>query len=123
MSDKTIRESLDEMLKLEREYTTLFVHNGMVSFKTEKALEQAKESFLKRIENPWISVKDELPEDDIPVLVVVNDEIDVLIIRWEEPTWEETYKRFQYWNNPYDDGQEFEWDTVTHWKPLPEPPK
>lgn len=56
----------------------------------------------------WISVDERLPKDDSVVLVLDNNEY---IIGW--------YKdgSFGEWNGVYELRQ------VTHWMPLPDPPK
>jgi hypothetical protein len=71
----------------------------------------------------WISVRDKLPQDETPVLIIYNGEIHVGEIRWESPSWEETFKAFWYWDNPYDDGQDWDWDYITHWMELPKIPQ
>jgi len=71
----------------------------------------------------WISPNDRLPKQETPVLVIVSGHINILELRWEDPGYEDTYNRFQYWDDPNNDGQDFEWDSVTDWQPLPEPPK
>lgn len=71
----------------------------------------------------WIPVSERLPADETPVLAVVNGRTRVAELRWETPSFEETYKAFRYWDDPDDDGQCWEWHDVTHWMPLPEPPE
>ena len=44
-------------------------------------------------------------------------------LRWETPTWEESFSAFRYWDDPEEEGQEWEWHDVTHWTPLPKPPE
>ncbi len=58
--------------------------------------------------NNWISVKDRLPEEDVRVLVYINSERSYTKIDTD---------RIKYgkWIRWYKD--------VTHWQPLPEPPK
>lgn len=56
--------------------------------------------------NGWVSVETKLPDDHIDVIVLRNGEVNCL--------------RFAY-GNFYDFG--YEQDGVTHWQPLPEPPK
>ena len=69
----------------------------------------------------WISVKDRLPEEDIAVLVygqVLNDPPDVIGVR-------RRYNGDQEWKYTWEseDGFIYREDDVTHWMPLPEPPK
>ena len=69
----------------------------------------------------WISVKDGLPEDDVRVLVCGNggDESHVIAIT------QYTHRKYGYniegWIEPW---QYFFYNyEITHWMPLPEPPK
>lgn len=71
--------------------------------------------------NEWISVKDRLPEDE--------DEI-VLVIASGKPKHNITLNRaYELANYSPEEGwilteyPEWECATVTHWMPLPEPPK
>ena len=88
--------------------------------------EQAKRIAELEAANQWISVEDKLPEPEIPVLAIVNgfDGILTLERRWEicNPHIECYFPDFLYWDWIDNDGQYFE-DRVTHWMPLPEPPK
>ncbi|MBR5202681.1 MAG: DUF551 domain-containing protein [Clostridia bacterium] len=59
----------------------------------------------------WISVKDRLPEEGIDVLVY-DDDTDMFFIAWYDETLDK-------WLNA-DNGRLF---GVTHWMPLPNPPK
>lgn len=63
----------------------------------------------------WISVKDKLPEGAGNVLAYIPDLHDYnqggcSVMGWVQDHWRDTYK-----------GREFA--NVTHWMPLPEPPK
>lgn len=69
----------------------------------------------------WTETAEMLPPEETPVLIMHNDEIKVGEIRWDFPTFEETWSAYRYWDNPYDDGQDWEWGDVTHWMPLPPP--
>ncbi len=71
----------------------------------------------------WIKTKDKLPPDETPVLIVINGEVHIGELRWEHPSWEETFESFRYWDNPNDDGQMWDWHDVTHWMPIPDVPK
>lgn len=71
----------------------------------------------------WISVTDKLPPDETPVLIWFNTEwVRIGELRWETPSFEETFQPFQYWDCPYDDGRGWDWFDITHWAELPEPP-
>lgn len=74
-------------------------------------------------ERQWISVEDRLPEIDDVVLVhrYGLQEPFIGTLLEEIPTFEETFDTFTYWDDARNDGQH--WDDVTHWMPLPEPPK
>lgn len=70
----------------------------------------------------WTKCSDRMPEGETPVLAWWDGEVRILEIRWEHPTYEEPHPAFQYWDDPTDDGQEIDWEAVTHWMPLPESP-
>ena len=73
----------------------------------------------------WISVKERLPDEEGKYLVILYNgtTLDVLYF----------YKRYPYCNKGirtdrpvwcgYDDYGDFEVKSVTHWRPLPEPPE
>jgi hypothetical protein len=67
----------------------------------------------------WISVDEQLPPDETPVLVILRGELAIGELRWENPSHEETYEPFRYWDNPHNDGQDWQWHDVTHWMPSP----
>ena len=60
----------------------------------------------------WISVKDRLPEDWCPVLVMVRETEMPLLGSYRENVW-----FHEMWNTTFING------AVTHWMPLPQPPK
>lgn len=70
----------------------------------------------------WVAVSERLPEDETPVLIVHKGKLRIGEIRWEYPGCEDNYEAFRYWDSPDDDGQEWEWNNVTHWMPLPKLP-
>ena len=64
----------------------------------------------------WISVKDELPKKNTDVLIYRGQFIGDLISVYTyigNNEWEDGYG---YWSRADDEG-------ITHWMPLPEPPK
>lgn len=77
------------------------------------AYEDAEEKFR------WIPVTERLPEKTNDYLVHVKCECDGnFVSAWEQVAW--FCEKF-YWDHRYGDDV-FE-ETVTHWMPLPEPPK
>lgn len=70
----------------------------------------------------WIQCSERIPPEDTPVLILRNGELRIGAIFTESPGHEETFKAFNYWDDPNDDGQCWEWHEVTHWMPLPNTP-
>ena len=72
----------------------------------------------------WISVEDKLPDEDGEYIVYAQDESSLP----NEGIWYENvvvvaYYRFDEWTW-YEDGNDYDiTDIVTHWMPLPEPPR
>lgn len=99
--------------------------SGCVTFDTKAALQDFANAVLDQIlGKQWISVEDRLPQDETPVLAIYRQtEYIVAELRWEHPSFEDTYKAFRYWDSPYDDGQAWEWQDITHWMPIPSAPK
>ena len=62
----------------------------------------------------WISVKDRLPEKEKEILIVSDNEVKIGI--WSNDCFGEKFftTNFEQYLNA---------DNVTHWMPLPEPPK
>jgi Protein of unknown function (DUF551) len=75
------------------------------------------------IQQQWIKTSDRLPDNATLVLIIICGEHAIGELRWDRPGFEDTYKAFQYWADPTDDGQDWEWGVVTHWMPLPELPE
>ena len=70
-----------------------------------------------------VSPLDRLPPDETPVLILFYDgNIRIGEIRWEKPTWEDTCEAYQYWDDPDDDGKDWDWADIVGWMPLPEAP-
>lgn len=72
--------------------------------------------------NEWISVKEQLPNENVPVLIFCKNSARFVsekkVMRW--PDGEETY-----WivRGPLGSGRKIASNRVTHWMPLPEPPE
>lgn len=64
----------------------------------------------------WISVKDRLPDIYQRVLILIRGRIFISSIE-EEYGDEYPYGVIRFWDGDWD------WPEVTHWMPLPEPPK
>lgn len=60
----------------------------------------------------WISITDERPQEDFQVLVCVDDDVYIDTFRCGSVDG-------HYW---FDSEKPF-FDIITHWMPLPEPPK
>lgn len=77
------------------------------------------------MENNWISVKDKLPDHENDVLVFVKYDEQPITAWYREGIWRVGYRVWDYIEVSGDGCKEsslhhFE---VTHWQPLPEPPK
>ena len=78
--------------------------------------EHLREAALELLKaQKWISVKDRLPESSYMV-VCVDINHDVYVTQYSC-----RYKKFNAYDT--DGGDMFALETVTHWMPLPEPPK
>jgi len=72
----------------------------------------------------WISVDDRLPsnDDDVLVFPAPNNETGVITASYNP--WGGQYgKKWMYCEYASNYGDEYYEATVTHWQPLPEPPK
>lgn len=71
--------------------------------------------------NEWINVKDQLPEEDVPVIIYCKNKAifiaEMKILRW--PDGEEIY-----WivRGPLGSGRKIASSRITHWTYLPDPP-
>tara|TARA_R110000851_G_C12742708_1_gene531078 strand:- start:117 stop:344 length:228 start_codon:yes stop_codon:yes gene_type:complete len=63
----------------------------------------------------WIETSKELPSERQRVLCLFNGEPIVLELSCESPTYEDTFKSFYFWLEPYDEILCPEWGEVTHW--------
>jgi hypothetical protein len=46
----------------------------------------------------------------------------IIELRWEHADWESSTPAFQYWDDPFNDGQEIDWADIICWMALPEAP-
>lgn len=63
----------------------------------------------------WISVKDELPNDKTWVLISSSNIVTMAFFEGDDSE--------NYWLCHNDAKDKTEWDCVTHWQPLPQPPR
>ena len=67
----------------------------------------------------WIT-NGSLPPDETPVLVKLKDgTVCVGEIRWDRPSFEDSYSAFQYWDDPTNDGKDWEFDDIIAWMGIP----
>jgi hypothetical protein len=86
-------------------------------------IQRTGRTFVQQLQELTIivySCKEVLPPSETPVLVLYRGNWRVGELCEERPTWEESFKPFRYWDDPYNDGQEWDWHDVTHWAHLPE---
>jgi hypothetical protein len=69
---------------------------------------------------PVRSTDGELPPEETPVLVRVNGVWRIGERRWEHPGHEDTFGAYWYWDDPNNDGQEWDRRDVTAWAYLPD---
>ena len=112
------KEKLVELLKeCEREYENFVNKTSFIPNKAEFVAGHLLANGVTLQDVPdndvgkWISVKDRLPEEFTNVLVC--DVHDDYVGKWE-------YKRNGIWDN---EGFSFYSSDITHWMPLPQPPK
>ena len=65
----------------------------------------------------WIPVTERLPEEHVFVLVRQDDDRMMIAVRVDGNWW---YRYFAYDVDRWDENEQ---GTITHWMPLPEPPK
>ena len=71
-------------------------------------------------DDKWVSVNENLPNDETPVLIrFIDGSVRIGEVRWEIPTFEETFKAFRYWDDPYNDGMNWEWYDIISWRNIP----
>ena len=75
-----------------------------------------------KVGGKWISVKDRLPETYTRVLVRVNGYKEILVGWYTETFKDSNNEKFDCWSIEYK-LSERRMEPVTHWMPLPQPPK
>lgn len=60
-----------------------------------------------------------LPAPETPVLIVRHGVVRIGELRWDRPGHEDTYRAYLYWDDPFNDGQCWEHDEISHWAPMP----
>jgi len=97
------------------DYVT-FSHQGLIAFARaieSRSVERGQE----------IDVTEQLPPEETPVLILYKGQWRIGERCWDKPTFEDTYEAYWYWDDPYNDGQDWERHDVTKWQALPPPPK
>lgn len=74
------------------------------------AFEDGYQAGVEAAQPKWISVEDRLPEEGETVLCYYESDLMGVCTRLHE-IWEDSYG---YWESD---------DAITHWMPMPEPPK
>jgi hypothetical protein len=94
------------------------IRNGIPPTKPSKAVEALDLAISALERDKWISVKEELPDIDQDVLVMVH----WLDYPEDMMVYGRRYKtRWYLWNGEL--GELIKGFDITHWRPLPEPPK
>lgn len=78
-------------------------------------MSQDEASILPPPGGAWITCADRLPPDETPVPIMLDGELRLGELRWDHPGWEDTYQSYRYWDDPHDDGQDWQMHDVTHW--------
>lgn len=107
-----------ELLKENCKITGEFMNNfECVSLATLGAIIDKQPTIeAEPVKQEWISVKDRLPERDQKVLVYdAGDETEIHVYHLREDL------DGLYWDD--ESGWAVDFENVTHWMPLPEPPK
>ena len=67
-----------------------------------------------------LAPEEALPEDETPVLLLFwNGKRRIGELRWESPGHEDTFQAYRYWDDPENDGQDWDWADIVGWRELP----
>jgi hypothetical protein len=66
----------------------------------------------------WISVHERMPAEETPVLILLNDEIRIGELLFDDAAG----PAYLFWDDPHNDGCAWDRNDVTHWMPLPVAP-
>jgi hypothetical protein len=67
----------------------------------------------------WVNVDTRLPPDETHVLVLRNGVLHTGARFWDHPGHEDTYQSYWYWDDPNNEGRDWQNDQITHWMPAP----
>lgn len=69
--------------------------------------------------NGWIPCRQELPPVETEVLILVKGKRRIGALEWDIAGVEDSYKSYNYWDDPENTGMDWDWNDVTHWQHLP----
>ena len=113
----------------ERDCMNKLIQDYEIAIKVLEAQNKHLESKIRQLEAQsgtdtnvprWISVEDEMPKDDVEVLVYAIGDKDSSVIAMTSYTHRMYGYNIEGWRSPW---QYFFDYKITHWMPLPEPPK
>ena len=93
---------------------------GKLKFAYETIANMESKIIELKKKTQWFDPNVELPAGHERVIAVLNGEVIVLELQEETPTYEENFKPFFYWHEPFDEYMQIEWHEVTSWMHLPE---
>ena len=87
------------------------------AFCCDKLLHEAADAIEELSKPRWVPVTERLPEEHVFVLIRQEDDRMMVAERVDGDWW---YRYFAYDVDRWDENEQ---GTITHWMPLPEPPK
>lgn len=71
----------------------------------------------------WYSLAVARPKLEAEIQILfLNGQIRPAMLLWQEPTYEENHKGYHYFDCPYDDGQDWDWNEIAYWREKPDYP-